>query len=48
MKASHRSLAVPKSSPVRGPDGRWQQGKGDRLLEAHRAQQKAQDAKPKA
>jgi len=45
MKAANRALAVPRVPPVRAPDGKFQQGKGDRLVEAHR---KTQDAKPKA
>jgi hypothetical protein len=46
MKASRMALQVPKVAPTRAPDGKWKQGKGERLLEAHRAHKAVQDAKP--
>jgi hypothetical protein len=40
MNAKRTVLQVPKPAPVRGVSGKFEQGKGDRLLEAHR-QEKA-------
>lgn len=46
MNAKRTVLQVPKPASVRGPSGKFEPGKGDRLLEAHRAE-KARDAEPK-
>lgn len=45
MNAKRTVLQVPKPAPVRGSNGKYEPGKGDKLLEAHRKQQNA--AKPK-
>lgn len=45
MNAKRTVLQVPKPAPVRGSAGKFEPGKGDKLLEAHRAQ-KARDAEP--
>lgn len=44
MNAKRTLLQVPKPAPTRGEKGKFEPGKGDRLLEAHRKQQN--DAKP--
>jgi hypothetical protein len=47
MNAKRTLLQIPKPAPVRGPSGKFEQAKGDRLLQAHRDQKRAEEQKRK-
>lgn len=40
MNAKRTVLKVPKPQPTRAASGKFEPGKGDKLLEAHRREQK--------